>query len=74
MCQLKTCRCLWCTRVFEDAYEAQKELSPEPTAAGRKRKLTAKGKGRAQDPSIQRALHILAMGGQSGAGPDDVEI
>ncbi|CAL8471540.1 g11082 [Coccomyxa elongata] len=60
--------------VFEDAYEAQKESSPEPTAAGRKRKLTAKGKGRAQDPSIQRALHILAMGGQSGAGPDDVEI
>ncbi len=61
-------------RGFEDAYAAQKEASPEPTAAGRKRKLTAKGKGRAQDPSMQRAEHILAMGGQVGAGADDMDI
>ncbi|KAK9919071.1 hypothetical protein WJX75_009128 [Coccomyxa subellipsoidea] len=56
---------------FEDAYAMQKEASPEPTAAGRKRKLTAKGKGRAQDPTVMRAEQILAMGGQIGAGPDD---
>lgn len=49
----------------------QKEASPEPTAAGRKRKLTAKGKGRAQDPTVMRAEQILAMGGQIGAGPDN---
>ena len=33
-------------RPFEDAFAAQKEPSPEPTAAGRKRKLTTKGKSR----------------------------
>lgn len=64
---------LWC-RGFEDAYEKQKESSPEPTAAGRKRKLTAKGKGRAQDPSIARAMHILATSRQAGGGLDDVDV
>jgi len=61
-------------RGFEDAYAAQKEASPEPTAAGRKRKLTAKGKGRAQDPAMARAEHILATGGEIGIAPDDMDI
>ncbi len=55
-----------CTRrPFEDAFAAQKEPSPEPTAAGRKRKLTAKGKSRSVDPSSSRADHILEKGGHS---------
>jgi hypothetical protein len=53
----------------------QKEASPEPTAAGRKRKLTAKGKGRAVDPVAARAEHILAIGGQAGLiSPDDADL
>ena len=51
-------------RPFEDAFAAaQKEASPEPTAAGRRRKLTAKGRSRAVDPATSRAEHILALGG-----------
>lgn len=52
-------------RPFEDAFAAQKEPSPEPTAAGRKRKLTAKGKSRYVDPSSSRADYILEKGGHS---------
>ena len=52
-------------RPFEDAFAAaQKEASPEPTAAGRRRKLTAKGRTRATDPQVTRqgnpCLHGLA--------------
>jgi hypothetical protein len=52
-------------RPFEDAFAAQKEPSPEPTATGRKRKLTAKGKSRYVDPSSSRADYILEKGGHS---------
>ena len=68
---LRKCAC----RGFEDAYAVQKEASPEPTAAGRRRKLTAKGKGRAVDPVAARAEHILSMGGQAAIlSPDDADI
>lgn len=52
-------------RPFENAFATQREASPEPTAAGRKRKLTAKGKSRYVDPSSSRADYILEKGGLS---------
>ena len=52
-------------RPFEDAFATQKEPSPEPAAAGRKRKLTAKGKSRYVDPSSSRADYVLEKGGHS---------
>ena len=52
-------------RPFEDAFESQRDPSPEPTATGRKRKLTAKGKSRYVDPSSSRADYILEKGGFS---------
>lgn len=52
-------------RPFEDAFESQRDPSPEPTATGRKRKLTAKGKSRYVDPSSSRADYVLEKGGFS---------
>ena len=64
--------CMRLIRPFEDAYAAeQREPSPEVTAAGRRRKLTAKGRGRASDPVQARAEQILALGGQPGFGEED---
>ena len=60
-----SCGGLCLCRPFEDAFATQKEPSPEPTAAGRKRKLTAKGKNRYVDPSSSRADYILEKGGHS---------